>query len=126
MALTSSSSFLMKRLLLSLLLLVPMGAQAKSLGCGYASFYGTEGYHGQRTANGEIFNAYGLTAAHRSLPFGSRVMVTDQTTGKSVLIRVNDDGPHVPGRVLDLSYGAFKRIASPSKGITKVCMALVK
>jgi rare lipoprotein A len=92
--------------------------------CSYASHYGVgDGYHGRRTANGETFNAYGLTAAHRSLPFGTKLKVTDQSTGKSTIVRINDRGPFIPGRTLDLSYGAFASITSPSKGVTKICIA---
>jgi rare lipoprotein A len=101
-------------------------AKAESLGCSYASHYGVgDGYHGQRTANGETFNAYGLSAAHRSLPFGTKLRVTDATTQKAVIIRINDRGPYVHNRVLDLSYGAFSAITSPGKGVTKVCIAKV-
>jgi hypothetical protein len=91
--------FLMKRFLFSLLLLCPFQTQA------------------------EIFNAYGPTAAHKSLPFGTRVRVTDQASGKSTIVKINDDGPHVPDRIIDLSYGAFARIAPPSRGVTKVCIS---
>lgn len=101
-------------------------AKADSLGCAYASHYGVgDGYHGQRTASGETFNAYGLTAAHRSLPFGTKLRVTDATTKKAVIIRINDRGPYVHGRVVDLSYGAFAAITNPGKGVTKVCIAKV-
>ena len=95
---------------------------ANAASCGYASTYGVgDGYHGLRTANGEIFNAYGFTTASKTLPFGSRIRVTNQANGRSVVVRVNDDGPHIAGRILDLSYGAFSRIASPSQGVARVC-----
>jgi len=104
--------------------LAPNAAQAAS--CTQASHYGVgDGYHGRTTANGERFNAYGLTAAHKSLPFGTRVRVTNQANGKSVIVRINDDGPHVYGRSLDLSYGAFSQIASPSQGVASVCYSRV-
>lgn len=93
-------------------------------GCGTASFYG-HGFDGRLTANGERFNRWGMTAAHRSLPFGTRLIVTNSSNGKSVAIRVNDDGPHVPGRIIDLSEGAFRKIASPSQGLARVCYRLV-
>ena len=101
----------------------PAAAEAKS-SCGIASYYGP-GFHGRTTANGERFNAYGLTAAHRSLPFGSRVKVVNQDTGRSVTIRVNDDGPHIPGRIIDLSEGAFQQIASLGSGIARVCITRI-
>lgn len=81
------------------------GAQARPSQGGKASWYGP-GFHGRRTANGERFNTHALTAAHRSLPFGSRVRVTNTRTGRSVVVRINDRGPFVPGRVIDLSYAA--------------------
>ena len=100
--------------------------EAKAAGCTLASHYGVgDGYHGRTTANGERFNAYGLSAAHKSLPFGTRVRVTNQANGKSVIVRINDDGPHVYGRGLDLSYGAFSRIAHPGQGVARVCYSLV-
>ena len=100
--------------------LAPAAVEARSR-CGIASYYGP-GFHGQRTASGERFNSQAMTAAHRSLPFGSRVKVTSQDTGRSVIIRINDDGPHIPGRIIDLSEGAFAQIASRGQGLAKVCV----
>lgn len=103
----------------------PQKAEAAN-GCSMASHYGVgDGYHGQTTANGETYNAYGRTVAHRWLPFGTRLRVTNQRTGKSVVVRVNDRGPYVGGRDLDLSYGAFSTIASPSQGVASVCYSTV-
>ena len=103
--------------------LAPQEAKA-SVQCGDASWYGVgDGFDGQRTASGERFNAYGLTAAHRYLPFGTRVRVTNQRNGRSVVVRITDDGPHYGGRILDLSYGAFSRIAATSRGTADVCIA---
>ena len=100
-------------------------AQAAS-GCTSASHYGvSDGYHGRTTANGETYNAYGNSVAHRSLPFGTRLKVTNQSNGRSVIVRVNDRGPYVGGRDLDLSYGAFSSIASPSQGHVRVCYTTV-
>jgi len=96
-------------------------ASAKPV-CGNASHYGHgDGYHGRIAADGSRFNAYGLSTAHRWLPFGTKLRVTNQGNGKSVVVRVTDKGPFIPGRILDLSYGAFKAIASPSQGVVKVC-----
>jgi rare lipoprotein A len=101
--------------------LAPLQAKAAS-GCSLASHYGVgDGYHGLTTANGERYNAYGHSTAHRSLPFGTRLRVTNQSNGKSVIVRVNDRGPFVVGRSLDLSYGAFTKIASPGSGVVRVC-----
>ena len=85
---------------------------------GGASFYGEE-WNGRRTANGEIFNTYELTAAHKSLPFGTKVKVVNKTNGKSVVVRINDRGPFVKGRTIDLSKKAFQSIASINKGVLK-------
>lgn len=76
---------------------------------GLASFYGLE-LHGHKTANGERFNANGISAAHRSLPFGTQVRVTSLATGRSVTVRINDRGPFVHGRIIDLSAGAARAI----------------
>lgn len=85
---------------------------------GGASFYG-EKWNGRKTANGEIFNTYELTAAHKSLPFGTKVKVVNKTNGKSVVVRINDRGPFVKGRTIDLSKKAFQSIASINKGVLK-------
>ena len=97
-----------------------------SSGCTSASHYGVgDGYHGRTTANGETYNAYGNSVAHRWLPFGTRLKVTNQSNGRSVIVRVNDRGPYVGGRDLDLSYGAFSSIANPSQGHVRVCYSRV-
>ena len=104
---------------------LPMPAEAKA-SCAHASFYGKgDGFHGQRAANGSRFDAYGLTVAHRSLPFGTRLLVTNPSTNKSVVVTVTDRGPFIAGRSLDLSYGAFIRVASANQGVAKVCFAMV-
>ena len=113
----------MKRLFFSLLLLCPLPGQA-ALQCGYASHYGvSDGYHGQTAANGSRFNAYGLTAAHPWLPFGTKVLVKNRNNGKSVAVTITDRGPYYGGRILDLSYGSFSRIASPSQGEASICIS---
>lgn len=117
-ATVSMRFFIIPSLLIGLTIPTPASARV----CGQASFYGLgDGFAGRTTANGERFNPHGLTTAHRSLPFGTRLLVTNQSTGQSVQVRVNDDGPHVGGRVLDLSYEAFRRIASPGRGVANVC-----
>lgn len=91
-----------------------------------ASHYGHgDGYHGRTTANGERFNAYGKTAAHPSLPFGTLIVVQNPSNGKSVSVRITDRGPFVHGRGLDLSYGAFGTIASHSQGVARICYSAV-
>lgn len=87
---------------------------------GMASWYGP-GFHGKRTANGERFNTHSLTAAHRTLPFGSRVRVTNKTTGRSIVVRINDRGPFVGGRVIDLSKASARAIGVA--GVARVVVA---
>ncbi|MCU1715626.1 septal ring lytic transglycosylase RlpA family protein [Pseudomonas sp. 5P_3.1_Bac2] len=86
---------------------------------GMASYYGAR-HHGNKTASGEPFNQYALTAAHRSLPFGSKVKVTNLGNGKSVVVRINDRGPHTRGRIIDLSYQAAKDLAMLRDGVARV------
>lgn len=83
-----------------------------------ASFYGGR-LHGSMTASGERFNQNDFTAAHKQLPFGTKVKVTNPENGKSVMVRINDRGPYVKGRVIDLSTASFKAIEDPNKGIIK-------
>ena len=91
-------------------------------GGGLASFY-TEG---TKTANGETFNTRELTAAHPTLPFGTKLRVTNVTTGQSVTVRVNDRGPYVPGRVVDVSYSAAEQLGMVKGGIAKVKLDVVQ
>ena len=103
-----------------------MPLQAQAATCGYASHYGVgDGFHGQTTANGERFDAYRLTTAHPYLPMGTRLRVTNQRNGASVVVRVNDRGPYYGGRILDLAYGAFNQIAPPSQGEVKICYRVI-
>ena len=85
------------------------GATAASLGQGVATWYGP-GFHGRRTANGERFDRHAMTAAHRSLPFGSMVRVFAESSGRSVVVRINDRGPHRRGAVIDLSEGSARAL----------------
>ena len=80
-----------------------------------ATYYGKE-FAGHRTASGERFNPGAMTAAHRTLPFGTRVRVTNSHTGRSVIVRINDRGPFVKGRSIDLSSGAARAIGMGSTG----------
>ena len=101
--------------------LAPAAVEAAS-SCVHASFYGVgDGFHGLRAADGSRFDAHGLTTAHRSLPFGTRLRVTNPANNRSVTVTVTDRGPFIAGRSLDLSYGAFSRIASPGQGVARVC-----
>jgi rare lipoprotein A len=82
---------------------------AASVQSGKASWYGP-GFHGRRTANGERFNTNAYTAAHKTLPFGTKLKVTHAKTGKSVVVRINDRGPYAHGRVIDLSRASARAI----------------
>lgn len=86
---------------------------------GVASYYGAR-HHGKRTASGEPFNQNALTAAHRSLTFGSRVLVTNLSNNTSVVVRINDRGPHTRGRLIDLSRQAAKQLGMLNDGTAKV------
>jgi rare lipoprotein A len=86
---------------------------------GTASFYADQ-FQGRRTANGETFNMHELTAAHRFLPFGTWVKVTNLKNGKDVIVRINDRGPYVKGRIIDLSIGAAKELGIVQSGIVQV------
>lgn len=97
-----------------------IAAETKSLN-GMASYY----KHGKRTANGERFNPHGLTAAHRTLPFGTRVKVTNLKTGKSVVVRINDRGPFIRGRIIDLALGAAKVVGLHRSGVARVSLAVL-
>jgi len=93
-------------------------ASAQARG-GNASWYGS----GHRTASGERFNPNGMTAAHRSLPFGTRVRVTNRSNGRSIVVRINDRGPFVRGRVIDLARGSARAIGMA--GTSTVSMAVL-
>jgi rare lipoprotein A len=86
---------------------------------GLASYYGP-GYAGRPTASGEKFNPQALTAAHRTLPFGSCLRVVNMESGRSVEVRVNDRGPFVKGRVVDVSLAAAKQLGLVEKGLARV------
>jgi rare lipoprotein A len=91
---------------------------------GMASWYGKQ-FHGRTTANGEAFDMFELTAAHRRLPLGTYVKVTNLRNGKWIVVRINDRGPYVAGRIMDLSYGAARMLGFYS-GIERVRLDLVK
>lgn len=95
--------------------MIPGTAQAAQ--CGSASWYALT----SKTASGERMNPAAMTAAHRSLPFGSRIRVTNKRNGRSVVVRINDRGPFIKGRVLDLSKAAAQKLGFIRSGHTKVC-----
>lgn len=90
-----------------------------------ASWYGQE-FHGKPTASGEIFNMYAITAAHKEFPFGTKLRVTNPDNNRAIVVTVNDRGPFVHDRDLDLSYGAAKEIGFTAKGVGKVWMEYIE
>ena len=101
-------------------IIAPLEASAGT-GCGGASWYALN----SKTASGERMNPSTLTAAHRSLRFGTKVKVTNARNGKAVVVRINDRGPFIKGRVLDLSRAAAKNIGMVSSGTAKVCYEVI-
>ena len=91
---------------------------------GLASWYGRE-RHGRRTASGEIFDTYQLVAAHRTAPFGTYALVTNLTNGRTVQVRINDRGPSIAGRLVDLSYAAARQLHMVQVGVTRVKIELL-
>ena len=100
-------------------------AATRSIGSGIASYYGRR-FHGRRTASGEAFDMHAMTAAHRTLPFGTLVEVTNPRTGQSVTVRINDRGPFTRGRTIDLSRAAASEIGLIQRGHGTVELAIVE
>ncbi|MAE69488.1 MAG: hypothetical protein CME06_03345 [Gemmatimonadetes bacterium] len=92
---------------------------------GQASYYGKK-FHGRRTANGEVYDMYGISAAHRTLPFGARVRVTHLANGRTIEVRINDRGPFIEGRIIDLSYGAAQTLGMVREGVVPVEIEVVR
>jgi rare lipoprotein A len=92
---------------------------------GLASYYADK-YHGRPTASGEIYNRRAMTAAHRTLPFGTRVRVTNQRNRKSVVVRINDRGPFVQGRIIDLSRAAAESVSMIRDGVVEVTVEILR
>jgi rare lipoprotein A len=92
---------------------------------GVSSFY-AEDFHGKLTANGEIYDMYGLTAAHKTLPLNTIVRVTNIFNNKSLILRINDRGPYVKGRILDCSYGAAKKLEFVNEGTAEVKIDVIE
>lgn len=104
--------------------IVPQALAATGVMGGVASWYGP-GFHGRLTANGERYDMYGMTAAHKTLKFGTKVKVTNDRNGKSVTVRINDRGPFVGGRVIDLSRSAADAIDMVGPGTAPVTIEVV-
>jgi len=92
---------------------------------GKASFYADK-YHGRTTASGERFSQQAATAAHLKLPFGTRVNVTNIANNKSVVVRINDRGPYIRGRIIDLSKAMFEKISDSSAGVIDVSVTVIE
>jgi len=103
------------------LLLIP---NDEELEIGIASWYGQE-FQGNTTASGEFYDLNGLTAAHRTLPFGTTIRVTNLANNKNILLRVNDRGPHIGRRLIDVSWAAAKRLGFVHSGLTRVRVQVV-
>jgi rare lipoprotein A len=101
------------------------GPSSKPYQVGKASWYGGF-FQGKATASGEDYDMYDFTAAHRELPLGTFVKVTNLKNMKSVVVRINDRGPVTPGRIIDLSYGAARTLGISAKGLQKVQIDIVE
>jgi len=101
------------------------GAYCSGGDVGVASWYGKD-FHGRKTSSGEVYNMYGLSAAHRTLPFGTVLRITECQRGKSIHVTVNDRGPFIADREIDLSFGAAKAIGMVADGIAEVGIQMVE
>ena len=99
--------------------------KSKKVFKGISSYYGPK-FHGKLTANGEIFDMYGITAAHKEIPFNTIVRVTNENNGKTQIIRINDRGPYVDGRILDCSFGAAKKLGFVNEGTAPVKIEVIE
>lgn len=108
-----------KKIILYLFILALLNSCGYTTRKGIASYY-ADFYEGRTTANGEIYRQNKITAAHKTLPFGTKVEVTNLANNKSVLVRINDRGPYVSGRIIDLTKAAAKEIDMIGAGIAKV------
>jgi len=104
---------------------IPEGAKPIGTETGLASWYGPP-YHNRRGSNGEVYNMHAMTAAHRTYPLGSIVRVTNVKTGHSALVRITDRGPFIPGRVLDLSLAAARKVDVWQPGVAEVKVELMQ
>ncbi len=104
--------------------LATKGKHAKVL-IGVSSFYADD-FHGKLTANGEVYDMYGITAAHKTLPLNTVARVTNMENNKSIILRINDRGPYIAGRILDCSYGAALKLGFIEQGTTKVKIEVIE
>jgi rare lipoprotein A len=99
--------------------------EPRALQTGKASWYG-DAHHGRKTASGETFDMNALTAAHRTLPLGTRVLVTNLANGRAIEVRINDRGPMVSDRIIDLSFAAARALGGVGAGVFRVRIAVVE
>lgn len=102
----------------------PLEAQTGDVLYFVCSYYGKK-FHGRQTSNGEIFDMYKFTCAHKTLPFNTKMIITNEDNGKSVIVRVNDRGPFIEGRDLDISYAAAKEIGMIAAGVKRLKIEIV-
>ncbi len=110
---------MVKQILFSLLVISLLSSCGYTTRKGLASYY-ADSYEGKTTANGEIYRQGKITAAHKTLPFGTKVEVTNLSNNKSVVVRINDRGPYISGRIIDLTKAAAKEIDMVGAGVAKV------
>jgi rare lipoprotein A len=118
------TAFRVVALALGLIVVAGPGRAAALEQTGMVGWYGG-GFHGKRTASGELFRSENLTIAHKYLPFGTQVRITNVKNGRSVLARVTDRGPRHRGRIADLSYGTARTLGFVQKGVTKAKLEVV-
>ena len=104
---------------------VPSSNSASSIQEGIASYY-AEQFHGRKTSNGEVFDMYKFTAAHRTLPFGTKVRVKNLENRREVIVRINDRGPFKLERIIDLSYAAARQLEMIGSGTAKVQLEIIE
>jgi len=120
-----SSSFSMRilsKLALASALCLPLATPANAAQCGQASWYGP-GFYGNLTANGEVYRRGTMTAAHPTLPMGTWVRVRNKDNGRVADVRINDRGPYVGGRIIDLGHGAASQLGVTESGLANVCVS---
>jgi rare lipoprotein A len=110
---------MVKQILFSLLVISLLSSCGYTTRKGLASYY-ADSYEGKTTANGEIYRQGKITAAHKTLPFGTKVEVTNLSNNKSVVVRINDRGPYISGRIIDLTKAAAREIDMVGAGVAKV------
>jgi len=117
----------MKKITILTFIFILMSAMTfgKTVQYGKASWYNVKTNFGTATASGEVFNENAMTAAHKTLPMNTKVKVTNLDNGKSIVVRINDRGPYIKGRIIDLSIGSFAKIAPVVKGVLRVKMEVL-